>query len=202
MPIVDTRDVVHQTNILASFLPNGPMFEAKNIPDTVLRTILRVLSIEYHRACSYIESLIYNFFPNQTTFFISKWERTVGIPDDCFDGKGDLETRRLHILCKLIYMNVTTLEDVMLLAQLLGYRIEVFYGGSSGAFRYTLPMVFYENTKAAKFTMYVRVYGIKPNTFQFTFPIEFKTIRATLLECVLNKVKQANVKLIMEYYEE
>ena len=202
MPIIKTRDLIHQTNVLAAFLPNDRLFEAKHVPDTVLRTILRIICREFYRSCLYIENIIDNFLPSKTSLFIRNWENSVGIPDDCFDGRGDLETRRLHILCKLIYMNATTLEDFVSIAEKLGYRIEVIPGGASGNFPYTFPMVFYESVKIAKFTMFVKVYGIKPNFFPLSFPIVFKTVRADLLECVLNKIKPANVNLIVEYIEE
>lgn len=202
MPIVKTRDLIHQTNVLAAFLPNDKLFEAKHVPDSILRTILRIISREYLRACLYIETIIDNAIPSRTSLFIRNWERCVGIPDSCFDGRGDLETRRLHVLCKLIYMNATTLEDFTFLAEKLGYKIELIAGGSSGNFPYTLPMIFYDTVKTAKFTMYIKVYGIRPNFFPLTFPIVFKTVRADLLECVLNKIKPANVNLIFEYIEE
>lgn len=202
MPIVTTRDLIHQTNVLAGFLPNDRLFEAKYIPDTVLRTVLRILAKEYFRACLYIETIIDNFLPSKTSLFIKQWEETVGIPDNCFDGTGDLETRRLHILCKLVYMNATNLDDFVKLAELLGYRIEILTGGSAGTFRYTFPAVFYESIKTAKFTMYIKIYGLKPNVFTYTFPVEFKTVRAELLECVINKIKPANVNVIIEYVEE
>jgi hypothetical protein len=89
MPIVTTRDLIHQTNVLAGFLPNDRLWEAKFIPDTLLRTVLRILAREFYRSCLYIETIIDNFLPSKTSLFIKQWENTVGIPDSCFDGTGD-----------------------------------------------------------------------------------------------------------------
>jgi len=201
MPIVTTRDLIHQTNVLAGFLPNDRLWEAKFIPDTLLRTVLRILAREFYRSCLYIETIIDNFLPSKTSLFIKQWENTVGIPDSCFDGTGDLETRRLHVLCKLVYMNASNIDDFVKLCDLLGYRIEIITGGSAGSFKYTFPMVFFSSAKEAKFTMYIKLFGVKPNSFPFTFPMTFKTTSVELLECVINKIKPANVRVIFEYIE-
>ena len=97
-----------QTNILASYLRDDPLFESKNIEGEPLRKILVGLASHWLEFRSILNKLVNEYNPKNTTDLISEWESYVGIPDGCIGNKGTLEQRRLNILLKLAGINATT----------------------------------------------------------------------------------------------
>lgn len=188
----------HQT-ILAQYLPNGKLFEAKVVPGTVMYKLLFGLAAEIKRAADTLCELEDQHFPETTDAFITEWETALGIPDDCFPGTGEPTERRLHILLKLIYMQASTVEDFVKISQLLGFDIEIIPGVEYKGFVFDFPFSF-SSAKEARFTMYVKLLATnQPSVFQTTFPITFTKPANQLLQCIIDKIKPANVLVIYEY---
>ena len=62
---------------LADYLPNGRLFEAKNINDSNFRQLLLGLSGELFTAEGYLITLENEYIPDQTTLFLDEWEQAI-----------------------------------------------------------------------------------------------------------------------------
>ena len=108
---VITHTQEEHTTALAQYMPDGALFEAKNINDSNFRKLLKGFAGELFTAEGYLKSFRDEFIPDQTNLFLSDWERTVGIPDECFSGTGYIADRRRDVLVKLASLGVQTADD-------------------------------------------------------------------------------------------
>ena len=113
------------TQALADYMPNGPLFEAKNINDSNFRQLLRGLSGELFTAQGYLVTLENEYFPDLTTLFLSEWEQALGIPDSCFSGTGTLNERRRDVNVKLAALGLQTAADFVALGVVYGIALTV-----------------------------------------------------------------------------
>lgn len=188
------------TQSLANYLPNGRAFVAKNINNTNLRKFLQGLGPEYKRFEENINAVSSEYDPRTTTDFIDEWERSVGIPDDCFSGLGTIEDRRLHVFLKLASLNISTEQDVLDLAEALGFTASITPGIESITFPVTFPIPMFNTVKDARFTIVIDITGgVEPEVFPYTFPITFGSENGTILECLLNQLMPANVNVTIRY---
>jgi uncharacterized protein YmfQ (DUF2313 family) len=192
---VNTKDDI--TNSLAAFMPGGRIFAAKNQDGTNLRKLLTGLSVELFRIDEQMNLISQDFDINVTTQFIEQWESAVGIPDNCFNGTGTLEERRLAILAKFAQMNLTTDQDFIDLAALFGINITIITGASLSVFPLIFPHVLFGSEKEARFTMFVQ-FEIPLDTFPYIFPFTFGDATRGLIECLFSKSKPANVQIIYQ----
>jgi len=195
-PIVLSKEQQAQT--IANYLPSGRVFSAKNLPDTVLRKLLLGFANELLRVDSLIAIFREDTVPDQTEFFIPEWERALGIPDDCFDGKGDDDSRRLSIITKLASLGIQTDPDFVALAAKFGVTVTVEGGSIHGLFPFKFPIKFYASPRDARFTLVVRPSPGAGDSFTYTFPIKFGSSGLSIVECLFNKVKPANVNVVFE----
>ena len=184
------------TDALAAYMPNGPLFEAKNINDSNFRQLLRGLAGEIFTAQGYLTTLNDDYFPDQTTLFLEEWEAALGIPDSCFFGGGTLNERRQDILVKLASLGVQTEDDFIDLAALFGVTITITPGIDFLIFPLTFPWLFFSTTKEARFTIVVDFTVQGASKFPLTFPFIFGTSEIGILECLFNKLKPANCNTI------
>jgi uncharacterized protein YmfQ (DUF2313 family) len=196
MSLFQRRDIESYTDSLAAYLPGGELFISKSIQDSNFRKLLRGLAWELFRANGYLRE--YDILPDETEKFLSEWESTLGIPDDCFSGTGDLNERRRDILVKLAALGVQTAEDFVELAAIFGVTVEVVCGALNGNFTYTFPMRFYNSAIEARFTIVVRFVVQESNRFTLTFPFPFGDSSIGILECLFRKIKPANCDIIFE----
>lgn len=194
--LLKTHTNTEQANSLADYLPNGPVFEAKKVPETNLRRLLEGMAILLQDAEQKINLVSDQYDIRTTTEFIEEWEGFVGIPDDCFIVADTLEERRANVLLKLTAMGVQTEAEFEALGDLLGINIDVIPGGVHGIFPMTFPIMFFDSPKEARFTLIVD-YEIAGNySFPYIFPLLFDTQAVTALKCIFGKLKPANVQLI------
>lgn len=182
-----------QVNKLAMYLPGGRLFRGSN-----LRAFLTGIAEELETLQGKIDLYHDDFKPGNTQYFIEDWEQTVGIPDDCFPGTGDIDTRRRHILIKLASLGVQTAQDFIDVAALFGITVTIKSGSINGNFPVTFPMTFYQSDVAARFTIVVQHSQQTPNTFTLTFPFVFGDSALAITECLFNKLKPANAQVIFE----
>lgn len=123
--MIANRPKEQHAQALADYLPNGPLFEAKNINDSNFRQLLRGLAGELFTAQGYLVTLENEYFPDLTSLFISEWERALGIPDDCFKATGTLNERRRDVLVKLSALGVQTAADFVQLGVVYGIALTV-----------------------------------------------------------------------------
>jgi uncharacterized protein YmfQ (DUF2313 family) len=193
------RSQTQQADILAQYLRDDNLHEAKNRDDSTLRKILLGLASEWLNFRSKINEVADEYNPQKTTALIQEWEQFVGIPDDCIPVASTIEQRRLNVLLKLAGINATTEKQFKNVASILGYNIEVSNGVSTSTFPLTLPFLLISEA-SAPFTIVITLpSSIKPSGFALTFPFTLTSQQPAILDCLFNKLKPANTQLFFRY---
>lgn len=219
------RTLEEQVQTLANNMPGGRVFGAKNVTDSNVRNLLRGLVGQIDLVDRFIAEFRRDTVPDQTRYFLDEWERALGIPDDCFDGKdatpvgtwpwtwshrwGETvitgERRRLAIVTKLAALGVQTNMDFVNLALTFGISVTITAGAVSGLFSWVWPHTWYTTAQEARFTIIVTPIDGLGTTFTYTFNdgpdldgIVFGTSETAVLECLFQKFKPANVQVIFQ----
>ncbi len=191
--------LAEQTNILASYLPTGRIFDAKRDDASVLRSLLRGFASGMLSVDDMLDLFRAEVLPNTTTDFIEEWESAVGIPDECFDIEdATIEERRLYVTIKLASLGVQTSDDFGYLATLLGTTVTVRSGMAHDnviGYGTDLPVVLFPDLKTARFTIIVAIEDVSGG-FPYTFPFPFGTTAQGIMECLFSKLKPANCDLL------
>ena len=192
-PLFKAHSLEAQAQSLANFLPNGSLYSGKNVQTSVFRSLLRGLA----HCLKDAESLLITFDDeldiSQTTAFLESWEKTLGIPDECFDTNVSIAVRRQQVLIKLAALGVQTVDDFKNLALIYGIEIEIDGGIIHGSFPFTFPIIFFDTVKEARFTMVVFYEVAQAYTFPYTYPLIFGGLEIPVLECLFRKLVPANV---------
>lgn len=193
------RTQPQQADILAQYLRDDNLHEAKNRDDSTLRKILLGLASEWLNFRDKINEVVNEYNLQKTTALIQEWEEFVGIPDSCIPVASTIEQRRLNVLLKLSGINVTTEKQFKNVASILGYNIEVSNGVSTSTFPLTLPFLLISEA-SAPFTIVITLpSSIKPSGFPLTFPFTLTSQQPAILNCLFNKLKPANTQLFFRY---
>ena len=196
MRLFNRRDIEQYTDSLADYLPGGLLFASKSVQSSNFRKLLKGMSGELFRSNGLLKTYNDEIIPDQTVKFIDEWENTLGIPDDCFRGTGTIDERRRDVLVKLASLGIQTKQDFIDLAALLGVAVTVESGSRRGTFPLVFPVVFFDSVKAARFTIII-TFTVEPaNRFPYTFPFVFSGEVIAILECLFNKLKPSNCKLV------
>jgi len=198
MVLFARRDLEQYTDSLANYLPGGILFASKRISDSNFRKLLRGMAGELFRVNGLLKEYSEQIIPDQTVKFISEWEKTLGIPDDCFSGSGDLDDRRRDVLVKLSALGVQTQQDFIDLALLFGIEVQITSGTETAMFPITFPFLFFNSLKEARFTIVITFTVAASERFEYTFPILFGGEEIGILECLFGKLKPANCKIIFQ----
>lgn len=193
---VITHTQEEHTTALAQYMPDGALFEAKNINDSNFRKLLKGFAGELFTAEGYLKTFHDQFIPDATILFLSDWERTVGIPDECFSGTGSIADRRRDVLVKLASLGVQTAADFEALGDLFGIDVSVSSGIDSGSFPYTFPMIFFNSPADARFTIVVNFPLPQGGFFIYNFPVIFGDKTQFILKCLFRKLAPANCQVI------
>lgn len=200
--LFECHDVTEHAQAIAKFLPGGRAFEAAAIPDTVYNMFLRGIGSINKQAEDFIKLFDTELDINTTTAFLEPWENTLGIPDECFDTNTDIQTRRQQVLIKLASLGVQTEQDFIDLARLYGIEITILTGSEAGRFPFTFPVILFDTSKEAKFTMLVVYEVAQAFTFTYNFPVIFGDSAIPILECLFRKLAPANVNVIFKQVDE
>ena len=198
--IVNTEE--DNTSSLAHYLPNGKLYQAKNIENTNLRKSLAALALELIRKETAIKTVADQYYPFTTTDLLERWEQALRIPDDCFKVDGvSLDQRQRQVIAKLAIDNIINKDDFIALAAFFGYIITIDYGFDASVFPAVFPIILGGSPKEEKFTMVVTFYGVEPPTgFPYTFDFVFEDdVETQFLECLIRKLSPANVHVIFRY---
>jgi uncharacterized protein YmfQ (DUF2313 family) len=188
-----------QTNILAGYLRDDPLFESKNKEGEPLRKILQGLATQWLDFRNSLNKVVSEYDLTKTTDLISEWEAFVGIPDGCIKNTGTLEQRRLNILLKLAGINATTKKQFENIAKVLGYDITVETGIDISSLPLSLPFILIDPAEAP-FTIVVSLdSSLKPSGFPLTLPFLLGSDVPDVLNCLFNKLKPAHCKLYFRY---
>ena len=190
--------VDEQAFLLAKTLPDGRVWNSKYDQTRVLGRLVRALSEEIHRLFLRIEEFVnIELDPDRTRQLILEWERSVGIPDQCFDRSPTVQERRRRIIQKLNNFNdIITAEDVENLLADFGEAIQVVPGNAVNAERlgFGVPPYSASELRQIRHTVAIRVES-DAETFPLAFPIEFGTPASGLLRCLTERVIPAHVSL-------
>lgn len=188
-----------QTNILAGYLRDDPLFESKNKEGEPLRKILQGLATQWIDFRNTLNKVVHEYNPKNTTDLITEWEGLVGIPDGCIKNTGTLEQRRLNILLKLAGINATTKKQFENIAKVLGYDIEVEAGVDTSTFPMNFPIILMSQAEAPFIIVVSLDASLKPAGFPLKFPMSFTSDVPDILKCLFNKLKPAHCKLYFRY---
>lgn len=184
---------------IAHYLPGGCLFEAARKNDSLYRMLLRGLGEIGKEVEDFLQLFADNIDPCNTEAFLSEWEATVGLPDECFTDVRDTLTdqeRRDQICFKLSALGIVTEQDFIDLAAFFGVDIRIGHGIDHYAFTYTWPLVFFPDFRAARFTMIVFYAVEEIKTFTYTYPIPFGFEILPILQCLFRKLSPANVDIL------
>ncbi len=188
-----------QATSLAQYLDNGKIFQAKTVIGTTLRKLLLGLALQFNRVEKKIKTISSQYDIFQTTDLLTEWESAVGIPDDCFTGKGTIAQRRVDVFIKLRF-GLLTEQDYIDLGKLLGTKVKLVRLGECQTFPLPYPLPFCSDGKVAKFTLIIQLdKSIEDCLFPIPFPLCFRFSNKNEVECVFRKLSPANVRLIFEY---
>ena len=187
------------TQSYADLMPtNKKLWASCNLSGTTIRLLLAAFSGELARFQDLEFQLANTYIPNFDNSMIERWEQDLGIPDSCFTNDGTDAERRRNIIIKLAYMNLQTQQDYFDLANLLGLDIQISYADTSDAFPYTFPIALISE-KEAKFTWFINISNVQEQTFPYTFQITFGESASELFQCICQKQKGADTRLIFSF---
>lgn len=188
-----------QHRMLAKCLPDGKVWENKYNVDTNLGKLLLGLAAEYLRLSLLIGDISKEIDINQTSQLIEEWEKSVGIPDDCFVQSGSLEERRRNVLLKLTnFGGIQKASDFVRLATLLGFTASLSNGVANGTFALLFPARFYETRKEATHTIIVDLEESRA-VFALDFPMPFTSGVSGIIECLFSELAPSNCQVIYRY---
>lgn len=192
------RDIEQYTDSLARYFPGGDLFASRYKDDSRFRKSLRGFAGELFRTNGFIKEYCEQIIPDETVKFIGEWESALGIQDDCFPGSGTIDERRLHVLVKLASSGIQTQQDFIDLALLFGVTVTIMNGSANGTFPLEFPILFFNSSKDARFTIIVTFNLIEGERFTYTFPLPFGNSTLAIIECLFNRLKPVNTEVIFE----
>lgn len=184
------------TSALASYLPDGQLFEAKNIDDSNFRKLLRGFAGELFTAEGYLKTLEQEYSPAVTELFIAEWESAVGIPGACFAVADTLDDRRQNVLTKLAALGIQTEQDFIDLAALLGVTVTISQLSDDVFPPYSIPYTI-AALPGARYVIVVTGENLVSGFPPYSIPL-FLEGGETLLECLYDKVKSDNCNVIFK----
>ncbi len=199
MGLLKEKTQIEQADILGRYLPNDRLWVGKYLEDNPLRRVLLGLATVWLDQRELTNLLFDEWLPSTTNIYLDEWEKSVGIPDDCFDVAATEEERRQNILLKLTGINTTTKEQFETVADILGIDINVKSGFDESVLPQTIPFIILGSDEIA-YTIIVEVVNDPtPATLPQTIPFILQANATAILECVFNKLKPANTQVIFKF---
>jgi uncharacterized protein YmfQ (DUF2313 family) len=193
MPI--SQDI--QTNILASCLPQGKFWAAKNNPAKKLYRLLHAFAGSFVDFDNISEAIIREFRLNNINELIQRYEEDYGIPDGCFSTIGSLADRRRNIILKAATLiGVSTIADFQRIADVFGFNVIIRPGEDQFNIDPT-PFVDIEDSRFAIAVTFLD--SLNPNTFPLPFPIQFRSSNVNILRCIFDLLRPANCRMVYIY---
>jgi uncharacterized protein YmfQ (DUF2313 family) len=197
--MIENRTQQEQARVLANYLRNDNLHEAKNKEDSNLYKILIGLAEGWLDFRENAKDIIDNYNINHSLLLIEEWEKAVGIPDNVFSVASDIETRRKNVLLKIAGSKAETKEQFEKIGKILNFDIKCETGYQYCVFPLRFPLIF-ATQEVMPFLIVITIdKKYQPQTFPLSFPIEFKTDQASILKLLFDKIKPSNTKLIFRY---
>ena len=192
-----------QAKLLGDHLPNGPAWTAGRLPSTNMGKLVEGLAIEFYRVYVLTEKLFNEMDITQADELLGEWERSVGLPDECFSTDVTLEQRRIQVEQKFAnFGGVQKVEDFIRVAAVFGFNIEkvLIPTGSSVTFPLSFPIQYFDSTSVSEHTLVFKILGdfsVDPDLFPLPFPLPFLINVRGFLQCLFEQLAPANVNVII-----
>lgn len=201
MPITaDQRDI--QANYLANYLPSGDFWNAKYLPESNLRKILRAFGQEFQNVEESVKWLKRELSIFTTVDLIEFWEDMYGIPDldGVFVREGKtIEQRRKNLYIKELMDGADMVEDWEKIAFSFGFRCKVYPARKIARFPLSFPFTF---TDVPTSTIIVDFYNVvRPSEFPQKFPIVFGDGGTSIIKKVFEIIKPADCIVMYNYID-
>ncbi len=196
--LFNPRNQAFQALMLAKNMPTGKYWEACFDPDKNIGKFIAGLAVEYYRLSVLIKEVDTEMDINQTSDLILEWEKSVGIPNECFSSNTTLSTRRLQVLQMFSnFGGVQKAEDFVRVAAIFGFEITVTPASIGSGFPLIFPILFVGDDLTIHHTILVEFVGgtIADDFFPLTFPIPFGSGGQAFLQCIFDVLAPANVQV-------
>lgn len=186
--------------LLASWCPEGRFWQKAFDANDPLGGLLQGLAMEFYRFQVLEQKLFGEMNIGKADELLVEWERSVGIPGECFRNTADIATRRIQI--EQIFSKfggVQTAADFVRVGAAFGYDLNIVPGGTAGVFPLDFPIIFSSSVKAGKHTIFIEVENdlSGESTFPIPFPIPFSSGAKDFLQCVFDSLAPANVAVVI-----
>jgi len=205
----------HLEVFVRSYIPSGPPWNAKNVVGSNFRNLCHGIAFEFTRADHAVYDFIQEMMPDTTDEYVGRWEKAVGIPDDCFLGTGTVGERRRDVVTKLAASGLQTSDDFVALAAIYGVVITCEAGidtavsfGTDKEARNSIVITFTELAGIEGFQ------DVPPNATEVGWEfrasevgppawpeegLRFGESDMAVLECLFSKLKPATAQLVFLY---
>lgn len=181
---------------LASNLPDGRCWEAKNLPGTNVYATISACGAEFREIQKQIETLANEFDIRLTDQLLPDWEKSCGLPEECIGKMNSLEDRRNAVILRLRKIPFVTKEEFEQLAfELTGLSVTIIPGAEIEIFPLSFPLPFAVGN--SYFKMHV-VFNDVIGGFPYSFAVPFLRGPNQIVECVFRQIVSATVLLIFD----
>ena len=189
--------------MLARHLPKGKVWSSGFDQDSNIGKLIKGLSIEFYRLEVLTKKISDETDVSKTDELLTDWEKSVGIPDNCFDTTPSIEDRREQVRQKLSnFGGVQKAEDFVRVAELFGFDVDVTVipGSTIGMFPLVFPVIFFDSTRSATHTIFILITSTVEGDdfFPLEFPLPFSSGGTSFLQCIFNVLAPANVQVIVK----
>ena len=192
--------IEENATLLAKHLPSGRVWSSGFDINSNMGKLIRGLCVEFYRLEVLTKRISDETDANLTDDLLPDWERSVGIPDDCFGNNATIEERRRQVILKLSnFGGVQKAGDFVRVAGLFGLTVKVTpSGGSLGTFPLIFPLPFFYSARSATHTIFVEILDYEDSDvgFPLDFPIQFSIGATNFLQCIFNVLAPANVQVV------
>lgn len=184
------------TRQLASTIPDGRAWQAKNLAGTSMYAVVSACAAEFREIQIQIETLAREFDINLTDQLLPDWETSVGLPEECTGQLTSLADRRKAVILRLRKVAFVTKADYEQLAfDLTGLSVTVTPGAEIELFPLDFPIRL--SSGNSYFKLYV-TFNDSIGGFPYLFPINFVSTGDNIIRCVFEQIAPANVLLVFE----
>lgn len=181
---------------LASTLPDGRAWQAKNLAGTNMHALVSACAAEFRQIQIQIETLSREFDVNLTDQLLPDWETSVGLPEECMGQMASLADRRKAVILRLRKIPFVTKADYEQLAfDLTGLSVTVTPGAEIELFPLDFPIPFASGN--SYFKLYV-TFNDAIGGFPYLFPFNFISTGDNIIRCVFEQIAPANVLIIFQ----
>lgn len=186
---------------LAKHLPTGRVWDKKCDPNSNIHKLLEALGSGFKAIQEKIEELSIEFDINQSFLLLPDWEKSVGLPDQCFGSFSELAKRRKEVIDRFRKIPKVSLAEIQTAVNELfpGVNISLYPGAEYYSFSYDFGFEFIGGINE-KFVLVVKIDEVEGYGFSYDFGFDFVfSVNTESVACYLRELIPANVILFFSY---